>query len=351
MHQQDYTEQLVKKPILSILIPTYNVEHFVEECLDSVLKQVDDRCEIIIYDDKSTDQTLEKVKQNIINNDQRVILICADKNQGLSHARNKLVSLSTGEFIWFIDSDDKIFPGAIDKILQIVKTHDPDIIAFDFVKLNTDLKQSAKKNKERHSTFKGSAGFFKASDDNLFISTIRSSRLYSWARVFRREVFRENIIFPEGQLFEDISTTPILIRNAGSLFYICEPLYMYRIRPGSIVSGLSTNNSAAPMLALNLMVHRYESAFGPMSDLAKKATTGFAAMQIMGSLKEVIRSPLSGKEKQLIIKVILNSFKNTHSRDIKYAIKASLSENGFFRTKRFLKWLIFALYVMLRNTP
>lgn len=115
------------EPLISIIIPCYNVEEFVENSLNSVLKQTYENLEIIIIDDGSKDGTL-KILEEFKSKDSRIHLI-SQNNQGQSVARNKGISLASGQFISFVDSDDFIQKDMIEVLLSQALTEASDIIS------------------------------------------------------------------------------------------------------------------------------------------------------------------------------------------------------------------------------
>ena len=112
-------------PKVSVCIPTYNRKYYLKETLESVYAQTYQNFEVVIVDDGSTDGTEQMLKDT-----GHPLRYYWQKNQGESVARNKLIELAEGDFITFIDSDDLLFPDAIEKLVKIVETHGPNTIAY-----------------------------------------------------------------------------------------------------------------------------------------------------------------------------------------------------------------------------
>jgi glycosyltransferase involved in cell wall biosynthesis len=112
-------------PKISICIPTYNRKDYLKETLDSVFAQTYEDYEVVVLDDGSTDGTAEMIKSY-----GHKVRYYWQKNAGEAAARNRLVELAEGKFITFIDSDDLLFPYAIEELVKIVETHGPDTIAY-----------------------------------------------------------------------------------------------------------------------------------------------------------------------------------------------------------------------------
>ena len=115
-------------PWLSILIPVYNVEMYLEDCISSVISQVDSGVEIILLDDCSTDASLIMAKEIVASCKHPIGLLRHDKNRGLSAARNTLLEAANGEYIWFLDSDDILKSDAIVSLKSIIDKYNPDLI-------------------------------------------------------------------------------------------------------------------------------------------------------------------------------------------------------------------------------
>ena len=114
------------RKILSIIIPTYNSKKNIEECMDSICKQINKKVEIIIVDDGSTDGTQTIIDKYINEN----IKLINEKHVCKSHARNKGIEISSGDYIAFIDSDDFVSDDYIDTIFNIIKCNKYDFITF-----------------------------------------------------------------------------------------------------------------------------------------------------------------------------------------------------------------------------
>lgn len=116
--------------LFSIIIPVYNNEQYLERAINSVLSQTYRNFELIIINDGSTDSS-KQIVENLEKNEHRITLVSTE-NQGVSSARNLGIKLSRGEYILFLDSDDYIDSSTLSIGLQIINTHNPDLIAFDF---------------------------------------------------------------------------------------------------------------------------------------------------------------------------------------------------------------------------
>ena len=187
---------------LSIIIPIYNVEDTLRRCLGSVLGQMDDRMEVIIVDDGSTDTSGQIAEQMTAGRtDCRFI---RQANKGLSAARNAGIEAATGEYITFADSDDFVARGTYTALLAVLAEHP----AYDILEYPVMLHYGCPA-KQHLLTF-----------PDAVVGSIRDYWLcgghlhtYACNKLYRRELFAD-IHFPEGKAFEDAYTYPFLLQRA-----------------------------------------------------------------------------------------------------------------------------------------
>ncbi|MCR5449853.1 MAG: glycosyltransferase [Solobacterium sp.] len=204
---------------VSVVIPVYNVERYLAECLDSVVNQTYGNLEILAVNDGSKDSSGEILAAYALK-DPRIIVL--DKpNGGLSDARNFGMDHMSGEYVAFIDSDDVIDASMIGHLLEAAEKTDSEIAVSDMEYFYED----------------GRVGY---SDGGQFSCTnVRKSpeliaiNNSACNKLFRSRLFRD-VRFPKGLWYEDLATIPILLYKAGSVVKVNEPLYRYRQRSGSI---------------------------------------------------------------------------------------------------------------------
>lgn len=228
---------IASTPWLSILIPVYNVQDYLQACLQSVLSQVDEGVEIITLDDVSTDNSLSLLQQINAQSAQPIRILQHDKNQGLSAARNSMLEQARGDYIWFLDSDDIICPGSLASLKTIVAQHQPDLILCDFYMLRDKIKLKHKLRGELHRKSFGGGEHQLSFDKNaLFYNLYKTAQLHIWSKIAKRRLWGDDLRFPSGQLMEDQTVTPRLFLRANSYYYCPEVWVGYRQRPGSILS-------------------------------------------------------------------------------------------------------------------
>ncbi|MEG0679282.1 MAG: glycosyltransferase family 2 protein, partial [Carnobacterium sp.] len=115
-------------PLVSVIVPVYNVEEYIEECLESIVNQKYQSLEIIVVEDGSTDESPQRIQKYL--NDDRILFI-EQKNKGLSGARNTGMSKASGEYILFVDSDDYIDVHLLSDLVPLMQDNQLDLIRFN----------------------------------------------------------------------------------------------------------------------------------------------------------------------------------------------------------------------------
>ena len=215
---------------LTIIVPAYNVESYIEQCMDSILRQETKYAyEVIIVNDGSTDGT-----QNIIHRYKSIdnIRIINRINGGLSAARNSALEVSNGRYLMFVDSDDYILPYAIEKLLDKAYKYDADIVegsAFSFFEDGRISK------------------FFKHRDSTASISAFGKLYGYPWGKIVKSTMFR-NIKFPEQFWFEDTLFAMIIYPKANIVHTVSDEVYAYRVNMKGITQSARNNPRAIESL-------------------------------------------------------------------------------------------------------
>ena len=201
---------------ISVIIPFYNVEEYLDKCLNSVRSQTFKDIEIICVDDCSTDNSYKIAKLHAID-DHRIKIIRHRKNLGLGGARNTGIHCAKGEYIASVDSDDYILPNMLEVLWKEAENSRFDIVCCGFEKVDLSANVLAK------SSFA----------DEVIVNTNNSINIFSkinpafWNKLWRRSLFVENdIFFPEHCYFEDMPTMPRLMAKAINIKTISDRLYV-----------------------------------------------------------------------------------------------------------------------------
>jgi glycosyltransferase involved in cell wall biosynthesis len=230
---------------VSVIIPVYNVQEYIRECVHSVMAQTFADLEILAVDDGSRDGSAAILKE-LAAEDSR-IRILSKENGGLSDARNYGIAHAQGEFLAFIDGDDLADPGMIQLLAEAAQKDNADIAVSDMSYFYED----------GHSSFSSggefSLGSVRENPDLIAINNSACNKLY------RRSLF-DDVSFPKGLWYEDLATVPILLYKAKRIVKVSQPLYRYRQRTGSIAH--SEDRRIFDIYTAIDMVIRYVRAHG-----------------------------------------------------------------------------------------
>ena len=209
-------------PKISVIVPVYNVEQYLSQCLDSIIKQTFKDIEIICINDGSTDNS-GKILEEYAHKDNR-IKILNQKNQGLSVARNNGIAQSTGEYISFIDSDDFIHFEFLEILYQAIIQSNCNIAGCDFLKVYSNEIPVLKNTKLKKY----------ASALDVLLNKRNFIHFNVWNKLYKREIIKD-IQFVENLYFEDWVFNLCVFAQNTSFTWINEKLYGYRISNNSIM--------------------------------------------------------------------------------------------------------------------
>ncbi len=239
----------MEKPEISIIVPIYNMEKYLRECLDSIQTQTFSDWECILVDDGSKDSS-PTICDEFTARDHRFKVI-HKKNGGLSSARNAALKVALGQYIGFVDADDWIEPEMFECLYN-------DIIGYD-----AELAQIGyrREYKGRHST-KHLTDSHKVIDGQEAMKEIGMDRLpnYVWNKLHKRSII--NCEFPEGRNFEDIYVYSNWLKNVNKMVLNPRVLYHYRMRKGSIIHSDVARNRGDYFLSCIDRMKMIESSLG-----------------------------------------------------------------------------------------
>lgn len=220
----------------SVIIPVYNTERYLQECLDSVLSQGVDDVQIVCVNDGSTDGSLSVLEEYQVK-DKRVIII-SQGNQGLAGARNTGIKNADGKYILFLDSDDMLYEGALSEISQQLKQNEVQILLYDADCLyerektkDDDYKDDYYHRKKSYGGPKRGQIMFAEQEENGDVCD--SACLMA---INRRWLLEKGMFFKQGMLYEDCLFAFQCFMMAEKMSHINRPLLIYRVREGSIMT-------------------------------------------------------------------------------------------------------------------
>ena len=215
--------------LVSVVVPVYNVDRYLKNCLDSIIEQTYKNIEIIIIDDGSTDNSNE-ICQHYALNDKRIMLI-RQENRGLGPSRNLGIEYARGEYIAFIDSDDWWEKSTVEKLVNAATINNADLVYMNFyyTYINDDDSIAYERPFIQYNSFGG------VSNANEKPEIIFSPDARIWSKMYRRSLFVDNDIKMPAHPYEDFPVMPLLILKAKRICQVHECLYHYRCnRCGSL---------------------------------------------------------------------------------------------------------------------
>ena len=221
----------MNEELISIIVPVYNVEAYIHQCIKSIIEQSYKNLEIILVDDGSKDKS-GKICDDYARKDKRIKVI-HKKNGGLSDSRNAGITVATGKYIAFVDSDDYVSPHFIQKLYQLLQDTGCAIgqCRFSYVKGDGLVDE-------------GDSAFCIYRGESLMEQLYGPEEkatcfVVAWNKLYRAELFKETgIRYPEGRIHEDEATTYRLFHEAKKLAFLDRVLYGYYTENGGSITSV-----------------------------------------------------------------------------------------------------------------
>lgn len=241
--------KLEKYPLVSVIVPVYNVKRYLERCLWSILKQSYTNIEIILVNDGSSDGS-ELICDEFRKKDKRIILI-NQENSGLSAARNSGLDIHHGSYIVFVDSDDFIHPDMIKEMLELSVSKRADIVECGIKTIKEDKGKSELAKWETPSWSSKEIRYKVLQGEQILTSCLDyKTKIMVWNKVYRSQLF-EKIRFPEGVINEDEFVTPFVADLCKTYVITSRPYYAYVERKESIMHTDFNEQNLAVIKALD----------------------------------------------------------------------------------------------------
>ncbi|MBY6353692.1 glycosyltransferase family 2 protein [Enterobacter sichuanensis] len=311
---------------LSIIIPCYNVESYIKECLDSVFIQLDVKTEVIIVNDGSTDCTKNIIKSLCAG--KKNIKVINQLNAGLSGARNAGLKIAQGEYIAFLDGDDVLYPEYISEVSNAILEFRPDIIEIDayrFTKESTEAFNLC--------SYSGQKLINKKMD---LMPVFEFNQWYVWGRIYSKKIISFEY-FEDGRRYEDIMFTPYLYLKAKVIYSINKPLIGYRHTPNSITKSVKECDYLDIIYALQ----KFKKYTNKQVDTDIKILLLNSRVRTFSYLKFISNNVYGYFRTLEQTKLIANDILNDNSSvDVKYRIKRSkLLTIRYYRMSSTFSWL------------
>ena len=218
------------KELISIIVPVYNAEKYLQKCLDSILEQTYQNLEIIIVNDGSTDNS-GQICHEYEQKDSRIIYM-EKENGGVSDTRNTGLDRMTGSYVTFVDSDDWLEPNYVQFLYEKLIEHQADIVVGNYTRFN-----------EANSVFyfHTSADYYEKVYDNTSIISclydskelLNSALIVAWGKIYKKEIMA-NFRFPIDRIGEDALFNLKALLDSKKVVYVNKSAYIYRVREGSL---------------------------------------------------------------------------------------------------------------------
>ncbi|MDU7455582.1 glycosyltransferase [Clostridium saudiense] len=309
---------------LSIIVPVYKVESYIEKCINSILKQTINNFEIILVDDGSPDKSGE-ICDRYAKMDSRIRVIHKE-NGGLSSARNEGLKYCIGEYVTFVDSDDYLcYDKAYEEMYDLSKKEGSDIVSGNCIWYYSD---------NNNCPMDRNMEVFKRSPmigEEFFLASLKSDRTYApvWLNIYRRSLLTENnIIFKEGIHHEDEEFTPRIILKANLISIYNKEFYVYVQRENSITNTKLNKKNGLDMINI---CYDLNSIISEIKN--RKLKIYFKEYLAFMSIKSIYKYKIIGVKKE-IKKMI---FKNSKSFKLKIkSLIIILNENYYFEIEELI---------------
>lgn len=244
----------MNNPLISIIIPAFNVENFIFHCINSIISQSYKHFEILIINDGSTDSTMN-LCQKLVEKDNRIRLINI-LNQGVSNARNIGIDLSGGEYIMFVDADDWLAQNTLEKCVNHQLKFQSDIVFFSFIRVSGSTFINDTYLKRNYGVFNREDLFKRRvvgySDGQISEPTKTDAYNTPWAKLYKRIVIGDIRYIERAKVgMEDVLFNIEVINASTTFSYLDEYLYYYRLDNPNSLTKTDTNS----------LYHKFEKLF------------------------------------------------------------------------------------------
>ena len=220
--------------LISVIVPIYNVDKYLEKCLDSIINQTYKKIEIILVDDGSTDNCGDICDRYKINDDR--IIVIHKNNEGLSSARNKGIDVAKGELIAFVDSDDFLEYDMLEKLNENLNLFNSDLSICNYFYI-----KGKRSNVRINENFKYC---FDVANKNKFLNLHNKYgkiTVVSWNKLYKKKLF-DGVRYPNGKIYEDDYIICDLLDKAERVSYTLTPLYNHVYRKNSIFNSFDISH-------------------------------------------------------------------------------------------------------------
>ncbi len=316
---------------ISVIVPVYNTENWLQECVDSILSQTYCNLEILLIDDGSTDSSPALCDSYAQIYPQ--IKICHQSNQGLSAARNTGLDMASGSYIFFLDSDDFLEPDALETMYLTLTDNDADLIIGAYRKVNATGESLEIEG------FPYSSNITTISEEDFWqLSTRKAVAIVAWSKLYPRRLW-DKLRFPVGKIHEDNAVLHQIIEQCEKIVCLNQIILNYRSTPDSIMN--------QPFRLSNL--DKAEVLNGQILYLCKKGYTDLALYYFGVGSRLILQArdelDLSDTQTKNTIKKLYDTYKGLSKKICRNTPTIGLKS----RLQLFLFRLNLNLYQKIRN--
>lgn len=275
-------------PWLSLLLPMYHVRPWLAACLDSLLGQEAlEGVEILLLDDASDDGSYELAEAYATRFPGRLQLLRHERNRGVAAARNSLLDAARGDYLWFVDPDDLMLPGAIASLRATLQREPAlDVLMCDFRILREYFGPKHARRGELHMrSFIGPSRQRLSDRSRLVQGLFEAGHLQPWCKIVRRAIWPAGLRFPEGRFFEDTGVMPRVLLQARHYLHVPEVWIGYRKREGSVLATLDLKKLDDMSFALA----GYGAQLRDLDEAARFAQAYFGAATFVSACRHASR--------------------------------------------------------------
>lgn len=254
------------KPMISVIVPCYNVEQFLPRCIDSIIAQTYEHLEILLVDDGSPDRCGEII-DSYAAQDQRILAI-HKPNGGLSDARNAALDVVKGEWITCVDSDDFITPDYVETLYGLCQKHNAKMSVADWYIFPMGTAPIIPQRNVNERVFSGKEALEAMFNQRYF-------DVSACVKLYHRSLF-DGVRYPKGMLFEDLQTTfKLMLKCDTGVAYCDKQIYCYMFRPDSIEGAAFSEKKMDSAIEVFKVMESYESELQEVAGALKSKLVAF----------------------------------------------------------------------------
>lgn len=315
-------------PKISIIIPVYNVENYIERCINSVVNQTIEDIEIILVNDGSNDNTKEKIIPYLEKYKNKIKYL-EKENGGLSSARNFGIPHATGEYIAFLDSDDYIERTAYEEMYQVAKKENADMVECDFIW------------EYPNKTKKDIGAIYQTKKEML-----EKARVVAWNKLIKRKIIeKEKIEFPLGLRYEDVEFFYQLIPYLNKVAFVKKCFIHYTQREDSIANTQNIRTKEIFTVLENVISYYQEKGF--YEEYKTELEYNYVRFLLCSSLKRMCKIKDKTQRKQALKENwehIQTKFPNWRKNEI---LKKKNLKNFYIKSNNKITYKIYCFFLQL----